>query len=94
MSGRETGRQPKYQRIAAELREAIDAGRYGAGDRLPGENDLMAEHGVARMTARQALAVLQAEGIAEARKGGRCLRPGLPAHQASRCRTPRACALE
>ncbi|GGR79560.1 MULTISPECIES: GntR family transcriptional regulator [Streptomyces] len=69
MSGRETGRQPKYQRIAAELRAAVEAGRYGPGDRLPGENDLMAEHGVARMTARQALGVLQAEGIAEARKG-------------------------
>ncbi|MER8116376.1 GntR family transcriptional regulator [Streptomyces sp. NPDC094031] len=69
MSSRETGRQPKYQRIAAELRAAIDAGRYGPGDRLPGENDLMTEHGVARMTARQALGLLQAEGIAEARKG-------------------------
>ncbi|MER6343164.1 GntR family transcriptional regulator [Streptomyces sp. NPDC001595] len=69
MSSRESGRQPKYQRIAGELREAIGAGRYGAGDRLPGENDLMAEYAVARMTARQALAVLQAEGIAEARKG-------------------------
>ncbi|MET8611825.1 MULTISPECIES: GntR family transcriptional regulator [Streptomyces] len=69
MSSRETGRQPKYQRIAAELRAAIDAGRYGPGDRLPGENDLMTEHGVARMTARQALGLLQTEGIAEARKG-------------------------
>ncbi|GGY65160.1 GntR family transcriptional regulator [Streptomyces olivaceoviridis] len=69
MSSRETGRQPKYQRIAAELRAAVEAGRYGPGDRLPGENDLMAEHGVARMTARQALGVLQAEGVAEARKG-------------------------
>jgi GntR family transcriptional regulator len=69
MSSRETGRQPKYQRIAAELRVAIDAGRYGPGDRLPGENDLMAAHGVARMTARQALGLLQAEGIVEARKG-------------------------
>ncbi|MFH8340420.1 GntR family transcriptional regulator [Streptomyces sp. AM6-12] len=69
MSSRETGRQPKYQRIAAELRAAVDAGRYGPGDRLPGENDLMAEHGIARMTARQALGLLQAEGIAEARRG-------------------------
>ncbi|NUS15027.1 MAG: GntR family transcriptional regulator [Streptomyces sp.] len=62
-------REPKYQRIASGLRQDIEAGRYGPGDRLPGENDLMAEHGVARMTARQALAVLQAEGVAEARKG-------------------------
>ncbi|MYQ50998.1 MULTISPECIES: GntR family transcriptional regulator [unclassified Streptomyces] len=62
-------RQPKYQRIADALRDAIQAGRYGPGDRLPGENDLMAEHDVARMTARQALGVLQSEGIAESRRG-------------------------
>ncbi|MGW0836624.1 GntR family transcriptional regulator [Streptomyces prunicolor] len=69
MSGGDTGRQPKYQRIAARLRAAIEAGEFGPGERLPGENDLMAEHGVARMTARQALGVLQAEGLVEARKG-------------------------
>ncbi|MYT23720.1 UTRA domain-containing protein [Streptomyces sp. SID7760] len=63
------GRQPKYQRIAAALKEAIAAGRYGPGDRLPGESELMAAYGVARMTARQAFAVLQAEGLVEARKG-------------------------
>ncbi|MFH9614528.1 GntR family transcriptional regulator [Streptomyces pratensis] len=62
-------RQPKYQRIADALRDAIQAGRYSPGDRLPGENDVMAEHGVARMTARQALGVLQSEGIAESRPG-------------------------
>ncbi|MFD6312194.1 GntR family transcriptional regulator [Streptomyces nigra] len=62
-------RRPKYQRIADSLREAIRSGEYGPGDRLPGENDLMAAHGVARMTARQALGVLRDEGIAEARKG-------------------------
>ncbi|WP_399940571.1 GntR family transcriptional regulator [Streptomyces sp. BBFR25] len=62
-------RRPKYQRIADTLREAIRSGEYGPGDRLPGENDLMAAHGVARMTARQALSVLRDEGVAEARKG-------------------------
>ncbi|MCD7445261.1 GntR family transcriptional regulator [Streptomyces lincolnensis] len=69
MSSRNAGRQPKYQRIAAELRAAIEAGEYGPGERLPGENDLMATYEVARMTARQALGVLQAEGVVEARKG-------------------------
>ncbi|MFI8948901.1 GntR family transcriptional regulator [Streptomyces sp. NPDC053750] len=69
MSDGDGRRQPKYQRIAAQLRAAIEVGDYGPGERLPGENDLMAEHGVARMTARQALAVLQAEGVVEARKG-------------------------
>ncbi|WP_282796016.1 GntR family transcriptional regulator [Streptomyces sp. CC224B] len=69
MSGRSRERQAKYQRIAAELRAGIEAGDYEPGQRLPGENDLMAAHGVARMTARQALALLQAEGLVEARKG-------------------------
>ncbi|MFD8964478.1 GntR family transcriptional regulator [Streptomyces sp. NPDC059568] len=62
-------RRPKYQRIADALRDAVRTGEYGPGARLPGENDLMAAYGVARMTARQALGVLQSEGIAESRKG-------------------------
>ncbi|MGW2680425.1 GntR family transcriptional regulator [Streptomyces sp. NPDC001436] len=69
MTSRGGGRQPKYQRIADVLRAAIQAGEYGPGDRLPGENDLMATYDVARMTARQALGVLQNEGLTEARKG-------------------------
>ncbi|MFD6434170.1 GntR family transcriptional regulator [Streptomyces venezuelae] len=69
MAHTEDSSRPKYQRIADTLREAIEAGQYGPGDRLPGENDLMATHGVARMTARQALGVLRDEGLAEARKG-------------------------
>ncbi|MBP8534364.1 GntR family transcriptional regulator [Streptomyces sp. MK37H] len=69
MTTQGNGRQPKYQRIANALRDSIRAGEYGPGDRLPGENDLMATYGVARMTARQALGVLQAEGITESRKG-------------------------
>ncbi|MFJ2722453.1 GntR family transcriptional regulator [Streptomyces sp. NPDC087437] len=62
-------RRPKYQRIADSLRKAIQSGEYGPGDRLPGENELMATYGVARMTARQALSVLRDEGVAKARKG-------------------------
>ncbi|MEU3570168.1 GntR family transcriptional regulator [Kitasatospora sp. NPDC036755] len=69
MTGGNGDKQPKYQRIAEALKAAIDTGRYRAGDRLPGENDLMDEYGVARMTARQALGVLRSEGIAEARRG-------------------------
>ncbi|MFF4496793.1 GntR family transcriptional regulator [Streptomyces sp. NPDC001546] len=69
MTSQASSRQPKYQRIADALRAAIQAGEYGPGDRLPGENDLMAMYDVARMTARQALGVLQNEGLVEARKG-------------------------
>ncbi|MER6320435.1 GntR family transcriptional regulator [Streptomyces sp. NPDC001581] len=69
MTSQGSTRQPKYRRIADALRTAIQSGEYGPGDRLPGENDLMATYEVARMTARQALGVLQNEGLAEARKG-------------------------
>ncbi|MFD8026967.1 GntR family transcriptional regulator [Streptomyces lavendulae] len=62
--------QPKYQRIADALRTAIQSGEYGPGDRLPGENDLMATYDVARMTTREALGVLQSEGLAIAQDGG------------------------
>ena len=60
---------PKYQQIAADLRAAIVNGDYAPGARLPGENTLMSEYGVARMTARQALAALISEGLAVSRKG-------------------------
>ena len=60
---------PRYRRIASDLRSAIERGEYPPGSRLPGENVLMQDYGVARMTARQALAVLITEGLAVSRKG-------------------------
>lgn len=59
----------KYRVIASDLRAAIGRGEYPADSRLPGENDLMRQYQVARMTARQALAQLINEGLAVARKG-------------------------
>jgi GntR family transcriptional regulator len=59
----------KYLVIADELRTRIISGAVAPGARLPGENELIRRHGVARMTARQALSVLQAEGLTVARKG-------------------------
>jgi GntR family transcriptional regulator len=59
----------KYRVIAGDLRAAIGRGEYPAQARLPGENDLMRQYQVARMTARQALAQLINEGLAVARKG-------------------------
>ncbi|MFF9471509.1 GntR family transcriptional regulator [Streptomyces roseolus] len=69
MTDQDSTRRPKYQRIADELRTAIQSGAFAPGDRIPGENDLMSTYEVARMTARQALAVLRGEGLTEARKG-------------------------
>jgi GntR family transcriptional regulator len=69
MADQNSTRKPKYQQIADQLRDAIRAGEYGPGDRLPGENELMTTYSVARMTVRQALGVLQSEGLTNARKG-------------------------
>jgi len=62
-------RTPKHERIAEDLRALIRSGTLVDGDQLPGENALMEQYNVARMTARQALAALQNEGLAVARKG-------------------------
>jgi DNA-binding GntR family transcriptional regulator len=54
---------PRYRQIAAELRAAIEGGRLLAGSALPSEADLTARHEVSRATVRQALAVLESEGL-------------------------------
>lgn len=60
---------PIYRRIADSLRARILSGELRDGDRLPGENALMAEYAIARATARQALAVLINEGLAVPKRG-------------------------
>jgi GntR family transcriptional regulator len=69
VSGSQNAKQPKYKQIADDLRAAITAGEYGPGDRIPGENVLSADYGVAVMTVRQAMTTLKNEGLVEARKG-------------------------
>lgn len=61
--------QPKYRRIADDLKAAIESGEYDPGDRLPGESALAAQYDVAVLTARQALKVLRIEGMVETKKG-------------------------
>ncbi|GAB3211783.1 GntR family transcriptional regulator [Marinactinospora thermotolerans DSM 45154] len=65
----EKGSPPVYREIAEALRSAILSGELSDGDRIPGENELMKRYGVARATARQALALLVNEGIAVAVRG-------------------------
>ncbi|MFD0803718.1 GntR family transcriptional regulator, partial [Streptomonospora algeriensis] len=60
---------PLYREIAEDVRAAIASGRLSEGDRVPGENDLMKQYGVARATARQALSVLINEGVVVAIRG-------------------------
>lgn len=69
MASQDEPKTLKYRRIAEDLRSGIARGEYTPGGALPGENDLMARYKVARMTVRQALAELQREGLAVARRG-------------------------
>jgi GntR family transcriptional regulator len=63
------GRGPAHAQIEQWLAEAIAAGRFRAGDRLPAERELAARAGVSRMTLRQALASLERQGLLERRVG-------------------------
>jgi GntR family transcriptional regulator len=58
-----------YLQIAAALRDAINVGRLGPGDRLPSESELTGYYGVARMTVRQAIQELKTEGLVMAEHG-------------------------
>jgi GntR family transcriptional regulator len=63
------GRRSKHQQIAADLFGAVGSGEYVPGAKLPSETELMARYGVARLTVRDALALLVSWGVAETRMG-------------------------
>jgi GntR family transcriptional regulator len=52
-----------HRQIAAWLKARIEAGEWGPDQRLPSETDIVQETGVARSTARRAIALLRTEGI-------------------------------
>lgn len=55
-------RSTLYNHVKLRLREAIEAGEYKPGDRIPSEHELMARFGVSRATIRKALSELVLEG--------------------------------
>jgi GntR family transcriptional regulator len=63
--GGERAGRPVWARIEASLRERIESGELGAGQRLPAERDMARQLGVSRMTVRQALAALADRGLVE-----------------------------
>lgn len=58
-----------YRQIADHIRTAITRRRLSEGDHLPSEAQLMSHYGVAGMTVRNALRVLQEEGLITAEHG-------------------------
>ncbi|MER5780650.1 GntR family transcriptional regulator [Streptomyces mobaraensis] len=59
----------RYQQIVDELRYRINSGTYRLGERLPSEDVLAAALEVGRTTLRDALEVLQTEGLVKKRHG-------------------------
>jgi GntR family transcriptional regulator len=55
--------RPVFKQIADDLRAQIQSGKLGEGEQLPSETELMAAHGAARGTVRQAIMVLKGEGL-------------------------------
>ena len=54
---------PAYKRLFEDLRESIEQGVYGDGERIPTEAELCNKYGVSRHTVRQAFQDLVAEGM-------------------------------
>jgi len=58
-----------YQQLADQLRTRILSGELPPGSVLPSETELIHEYGVSRGPARQAVALLKAEGLVDVRQG-------------------------
>jgi GntR family transcriptional regulator len=60
---------PLYARVSAQLRSRIRTGDLAIGSELPGLNEICADFGVSRITARQAVSVLADEGLVATGRG-------------------------
>ena len=67
--GRLSPTEPLYSQIAERLTERIKTGKLTPGSRLPPERELSQTLGVNRMTLRQALHLLEAQGLLVRRQG-------------------------
>ncbi|MBL0779863.1 MULTISPECIES: FadR/GntR family transcriptional regulator [Streptomyces] len=67
---RPMGRTRLYEQVLERLRAYAAEHRLAAGDRLPAERDLAQRLGVSRASVKQAVVVLEVQGLVETRHGG------------------------
>jgi GntR family transcriptional regulator len=60
---------PHYLKIYRDLRRRIEEGELAPGDRLPPQRDLSGQFNVTLMTLRQAIQLLESEGLVWTRQG-------------------------
>lgn len=58
-----------YELVAEQIRRSIYLGKYMPGARLPSERLLTQQLGVSRTTLREAIRILEAQGLVESRRG-------------------------
>ncbi len=74
----------KYAQLADRLRTEIQNGVYTGGQRLPSENELASATGYSRQTVRQAMALLENEGLTTRVQGsGTYVRSATPRREAT-----------
>jgi DNA-binding transcriptional regulator YhcF (GntR family) len=61
--------RPPYKQVANSLRAGILTHKFNAGEKLPSQQELATQYGVARMTIQQALKLLRDEGLIVSRVG-------------------------
>ena len=74
-------RAPLSIAVSRRIREAIVSGKISVGTELPSEKDLARELGVGRSTVREALRILQAQGLLSGGDTVSTLRPRVSADQ-------------
>jgi GntR family transcriptional repressor for pyruvate dehydrogenase complex len=67
---RPVARPRLYEQVVERIRQYATEAGLGAGDRLPAERDLAERLGVSRASVKQAVVVLEVQGLVDVRHGG------------------------